>query len=163
RQRSSQPVKPTPAKPPAGLLDRLAAAAHAAAAQQRREAVAQKLTQAERHQKSVEDGLNGLLELLSEWGGRPEVRGEARVIREGGPVRGRPAGGARRRPQEPGRDRPRAGPEAAGGERAASRPRRRPGRAEQEDRGRGEDRRPGGAGGRAEEAGRGADEARGAG
>lgn len=40
------------------------------------------LKRAERHQKSVEDGLTGLLELLDIWGGASEIRGEARSLRD---------------------------------------------------------------------------------
>ena len=40
------------------------------------------LQRAERHQKAVEDGLTGLLELLEIWGGASEIRGEARSLRD---------------------------------------------------------------------------------
>jgi hypothetical protein len=40
------------------------------------------LTRAERHQKSVENGLTGLLDLLEIWGGAGEIRGEARILRD---------------------------------------------------------------------------------
>lgn len=40
------------------------------------------IRRAVRHQKAVEDGLTGLLDLLSIWGGASEIRGEARVLRD---------------------------------------------------------------------------------
>jgi len=40
------------------------------------------LKRAMRHQKSVEDGLTDLLDVLSVWGGAVEIRGEARVLRD---------------------------------------------------------------------------------
>jgi hypothetical protein len=40
------------------------------------------LSRAERHQKAVEDGLTGLLDLLDIWGGAGEIRGEARILRD---------------------------------------------------------------------------------
>lgn len=45
-------------------------------------AVTDLLKRAERHQKAVEDGLTGLLELLDIWGGASEIRGEARSLRD---------------------------------------------------------------------------------
>ena len=40
------------------------------------------LTRAGRHQKAVEDGLTNLIDLLSQWGGAGEIRGEARVLKD---------------------------------------------------------------------------------
>ena len=45
-------------------------------------AVQSLLTQAGRHQKAVEDGLTGVLDLLARWGDAAEIRGEARVQRD---------------------------------------------------------------------------------
>ncbi|MDB5310332.1 MAG: hypothetical protein JWO38_4534 [Gemmataceae bacterium] len=46
-------------------------------------AVPRLLTQAGRQQKAVEDGLTILLDLLSQWGGAGEIRGDARMLRDG--------------------------------------------------------------------------------
>src|SRR6202007_693830 len=35
-----------------------------------------------RHQKNVEDTATALLDLLSQWGGAGEIRGEARVLKD---------------------------------------------------------------------------------
>ncbi|HUR53345.1 MAG TPA: hypothetical protein VMZ71_04405, partial [Gemmataceae bacterium] len=40
------------------------------------------LTRAERHQKAVDEALSNILDLLSQWGGAGQVRGEARVMRD---------------------------------------------------------------------------------
>lgn len=44
--------------------------------------LAEHLRKALRHQKNVEDTATALLDLLSQWGGAGEIRGEARVIRD---------------------------------------------------------------------------------
>jgi hypothetical protein len=46
------------------------------------QAVPQMLTRAARHQKTVEDGLTNLIDLLAQWGGAAEVRGDARMLRD---------------------------------------------------------------------------------
>jgi hypothetical protein len=45
-------------------------------------AVAELLKRSDRHQKTVEDGLNDVLDILAVWGGAVEIRGEARALRE---------------------------------------------------------------------------------
>jgi hypothetical protein len=40
------------------------------------------LKKAARHQKSVDDGLTNLLDLLAVWGGAAEIRGESRILRD---------------------------------------------------------------------------------
>lgn len=45
-------------------------------------AVQNLLTQAGRHQKAVEEGLTGVLDLFARWGDAAEIRGEARVQRD---------------------------------------------------------------------------------
>ena len=40
------------------------------------------LTRAARHQKAVEDGLSGLIDLLSQWGDAGALRGDARLLRD---------------------------------------------------------------------------------
>lgn len=40
------------------------------------------LTRATRHQKSIDDGLTGLIELLAQWGDAGALRGDARLLRE---------------------------------------------------------------------------------
>ena len=40
------------------------------------------LSRADRHQKAVDEGLTNILDVLSQWGGAGQVRGEARVLRD---------------------------------------------------------------------------------
>jgi hypothetical protein len=61
RQQGSQPPPKAPVENPVpGLLDRAA-----------------------RHQKAIDDGLSGLIEMLSQWGDAGALRGDARLLRDG--------------------------------------------------------------------------------
>jgi hypothetical protein len=59
RQLSAQPPKPPQESPVPGMLAR-----------------------ATRHQRAVEDGLGGLIDLLSQWGDAGAIRGDARLLRD---------------------------------------------------------------------------------
>ena len=40
------------------------------------------LHRAARHQKSIDDGLTGLIDLLAQWGDAGALRGDAKLLRE---------------------------------------------------------------------------------